>query len=50
MSEETKKKMIASKTGKPSSLKGKKQTDETKKKVSEGLKRYFANKRLQNDK
>jgi len=50
MSEETKKKMIASKTGKPSTLKGKKQTDETKKKVSEGLKRYFANKRLQNDK
>jgi hypothetical protein len=50
MSEETKKKMIASKTGKPSSLKGKKQTNETKKKVSEGLKRYFANKRLQNDK
>ena len=50
MSEETKKKMIASKTGKPSSLKGKKQTVETKKKVSEGLKRYFANKRLQNDK
>ena len=50
MSEETKKKMIASKTGKPSSLKGKKQKDETKKKVSEGLKRYFANKRLQNDK
>jgi hypothetical protein len=50
MSEETKKKMIASKTGKPSSLKGKKQTDEIKMKVSEGLKRYFANKRLQNDK
>jgi hypothetical protein len=50
MSDEAKKKMIASKTGKPSSLKGKKQTDETKMKVSEGLKRYFANKRLQNDK
>jgi hypothetical protein len=50
MSEETKKKMIASKTGKPSPLKGKKQTDEIKMKVSEGLKRYFANKRLQNDK
>jgi hypothetical protein len=50
MSDEAKKKMIASKTVKPSSLKGKKQTDETKMKVSEGLKRYFANKRLQNDK
>ncbi len=37
-------------TGKPSPNKGKKQSDETKKKVSEGLKRYFENKRLQNDK
>jgi hypothetical protein len=50
MSEETKKKIIASKTGKPSPNKGKKQSVETKKKVSEGLKRYFEIKRLQNDK
>jgi hypothetical protein len=50
MSEETKKKIIASKTGKPSPNKGKKQSVEIKNKVSEGLKRYFANKRLQNDK
>jgi hypothetical protein len=49
MSDEAKKKMIASKTGKPSPNKGKKQSDEMKKKVSEGLKRYFANKKIQND-
>ena len=46
MSEEAKRKMIASKTGKPSLKKGTKVSDETKKKVSEGLKRYFANKKL----
>ena len=50
MSEETKQKIIASKLGKPSKLKGTKQSEETKRKVSEGLKQYFANKRLQNDK
>lgn len=50
MSEEAKRKMIASKTGKPSPFRGKTVSDEIKKKVSEGLKRYFANKRLQNDK
>jgi hypothetical protein len=50
MTEEAKQKMIASKLGKPSKLIGSKRTEETKKKVSEGLKRYFANKRLNNDK
>jgi len=50
MSDEAKKKMIASKTGKPSLKKGTKLSVEIKNKVSEGLKRYFANKRLQNDK
>jgi hypothetical protein len=50
MTEEAKQKMIASKLGKPSKLIGSKITEETKKKVSEGLKRYFANKRLNNDK
>lgn len=50
MSEEAKRKMIASKIGKPSKKKGIKLSEEIKKKVSEGLKRYFANKRLQNDK
>lgn len=50
MSEEAKNKMIASKTGKPSLKKGTKLSVEIKNKVSEGLKRYFANKRLQNDK
>ena len=48
MSEEAKRKMIASKIGKPSLKKGTKLSDEVKNKVSEGLKRYFANKRLQN--
>jgi len=46
MSEETKRKMIASKTGKPSKRKGIKISDDIKKKVSDGLKRYFANKKL----
>lgn len=50
MTEEAKQKMIASKLGKPSKLIGSKRSEETKIKVSEGLKRYFANKRLQNDK
>ena len=50
MTEEAKQKMIASKLGKPSKLIGSKQSEETKRKVSEGLKRYFANKRLNNDK
>ena len=50
MSEESKRKMIASKTGKPSKKKGIQLSEEIKKKVSEGLKRYFENKRLQNDK
>ena len=50
MTEDAKRKMIASKTGKPSKKKGIQLSEEIKKKVSEGLKRYFANKRLQNDK
>jgi len=50
MTEEAKQKMIASKLGKPSKLIVSKQSEETKRKVSEGLKRYFANKRLNNDK
>ena len=50
MTEEAKQKMIASKLGKESKLKGTTRSEETKNKVSEGLKRYFANKRLNNDK
>lgn len=50
MSEEAKRKMILTKTGKPSLKKGTTLSDEIKKKVSEGLKKYFANKRLENDK
>ena len=46
MTEEAKRKMIATKTGKPSLKKGIKLSDEVKNKVSEGLKRYFANKKL----
>jgi hypothetical protein len=50
MTEEAKQKMIASKLGKESKLKGTTISEETKNKVSIGLKRYFANKRLNNDK
>lgn len=50
MTEEAKQKMIASKLGKESKLKGTTRSEEIKNKVSEGLKRYFANKRLNNDK
>ena len=50
MSEETKFKLSKSKIGKPSKKKGILLSEEVKKKVSEGLKKYFKDKKLNNDK
>lgn len=41
LSQETCAKMSASRTGKSSGMKGKKQTEETKRRISEGVKRYY---------